>query len=60
MYNTNKMIIISLIGCAFDGNIGNGGDDLKIDLSWFQNARVSQWYVREGRRTSEERMCYDG
>jgi hypothetical protein len=56
----NKVMVLALTACAFDGDVENGGDGVKLGFYRCEAARVALKAVREGRRTKEGKMKFDG
>jgi len=51
---------VAFTAYAFDGNVENGGDGIKLGLYRVQAARIAKKTVRKGRRDENGRMRYDG
>jgi hypothetical protein len=56
----DKVMSIAFTGFAFDTEIENGGDGLKIGFFRCQAARIAKKQVRESRRTETGELRFDG
>lgn len=56
----DKVMVVAVTAYAFDSNVENGGDGLKLGLFRVQGARVAKMLVRKSRRTEEGRIKRDG
>lgn len=55
-----KVMAVAFTAFAFNGNVENGGDGIKLGLYRVQAARIAKKTVRKGRRDEHGRMRYDG
>jgi len=56
----DKVMALAVTAYAFDGNVNNGGDGLKLGLWRVQVARIAKRQQRASSKTAEGRTKYDG
>ena len=58
--HVDKVMCVAVTGYAFDDNVNEGGDGIKIGFYRTQGARIAKRDVRESRRDEGGNLRYDG
>ena len=58
--HVEKVMAVAFTAYAFDGNVENGGDGIKLGLYRVQAARIAKRDVRESRRDENDDIKFDG
>ncbi|KAG7339193.1 hypothetical protein IV203_020156 [Nitzschia inconspicua] len=56
----NKVMCVAFTGYAFEGNMENGGDGLKLGFYRCNAAKIAKKQVRQSRRDERGNLRYDG